>query len=68
MHWRDISINHVGPVERIESISCEMQAYVRYLYQLAAALRDLSPESKDRHVWDLEEKVRQLEECGARIA
>lgn len=33
----------------------------RYLYQLAEALRELSPESKDRHVWDLEEKVRQLE-------
>jgi hypothetical protein len=31
------------------------------LYQLAEALRELSPESKDRHVWDLEEKVRKLE-------
>jgi len=25
-------------------------------------LRELSPESKDRHVWDLEEKVRELEQ------
>ena len=32
-----------------------------YLYQLAEALRELSPQSKDRHVWDLEEKVRRLE-------
>jgi hypothetical protein len=31
------------------------------LYQLAEALRELSPESKDRHVWDLEEKVQELE-------
>jgi len=35
-----------------------------YLYQLAEALRELSPESKDRHVWDLEEKVRELEWNG----
>jgi cation transport regulator ChaC len=32
-----------------------------YLYQLAEALRELSPQSNDRHVWDLEEKVRALE-------
>ena len=32
-----------------------------YLYQLAEALRELSPESKDRHVWDLEEKVKEIE-------
>lgn len=25
-------------------------------------MRELSPESKDRHVWDLEEKVRELEQ------
>jgi cation transport regulator ChaC len=35
-----------------------------YLYQLADALRDLNPQSKDRHVWDLEEKVRELERGG----
>jgi len=38
-----------------------MRTNSRYLYQLAEALRELSPESKDRHVWDLEEKVRELE-------
>ena len=32
-----------------------------YLYELAEALRELSPESKDRHVWDLEERVLELE-------
>jgi len=37
-----------------------------YLYQLAEALRELSPESKDRHVWDLEEKVKGIEQRDAK--
>jgi hypothetical protein len=39
---------------------------VSYLYQLAEALHELSPESKDRHVWDLEEKVRDLEKYDSK--
>ena len=39
----------------------ERNLIFRYLYQLAEALRQLCPESKDRHVWDLEERVRELE-------
>ena len=37
----------------------------RYLYELAEALRELSPQAKDRHVWDLEDRVRELERQDA---
>lgn len=48
--------------ENRESVAClERNLIFRYLYQLAEALRQLCPESKDRHVWDLEERVRELE-------
>lgn len=58
----------VGPMESIDALAQHIYQSrgpsgenKDYLYQLAEALRELSPESKDRHVWDLEEKVRELE-------
>src|SRR5579859_2766936 len=64
MHLRDIYINLVDRVGRIKSMFLCDGTDDSYLYQLAEALRELSPESKDRHVWDLEEKVRELEWNG----
>ena len=66
MNSRDIYINPTVQVERIKSNDVSEEADVSYLYQLAEALRELSPESKDRHVWDLEEKVRDLEKCDSK--
>jgi cation transport protein ChaC len=61
----------VGPMESIDALAQHIfksrgpsGENKDYLYQLADALRDLNPQSKDRHVWDLEEKVRELERGG----
>ena len=58
----------VGPMESIDGLAQHIYhsrgpsgENKDYLYQLGEALRELSPQSKDRHVWDLEEKVRALE-------
>jgi hypothetical protein len=55
----------VALVGRIKSMSVVRWLTSRYLYNLAESLRELSPEGKDRHVWDLEEKVRELERQDA---
>jgi len=51
-----------GPSGENREYCCTEMLLISYLYQLAEALRELSPESKDRHVWDLEEEVRKLEQ------
>ena len=52
-----------SPVETIADriISCKGPSgeNTEYLLEMAQALRDLSPDTKDRHVWDLETAVLQ---------